>query len=147
MGAYTEQCTKTEPTCGICAEKHATSAHLCRVGGCPSKRGIICRRHEIFKCSNGSGAHPVGASGCTYARCARRAARDAKKEQAGREKTNESLENEFDKMSVVSFEIVEEDVMEGGSARGGNTNKQLKKQPTENCSSTDVVEAAPTTNN
>jgi hypothetical protein len=88
-----------------------------------------------------------GASGCTYARRARQAARDAKKEQAGREETNESVENEFDKMSVVSFEKVEEDVMEGGSARGGNTNKQQEKQPSENCSSTDVVEAAPTTNN
>jgi hypothetical protein len=50
-------------------------------------------------------------------------------------------------MSVVSFEIVEEDVMEGGSASDGNTNKQQEKQPSENCSSTDVLEAAPTTNN
>jgi hypothetical protein len=91
-------CTKQEPTCGICGEKHATSAHLCRVGGCPSKRGIICRRHEIFKSSNCSGVHPAGASGCTYARRASQAAQDAKKEHAGREETNESLENEFDKM-------------------------------------------------
>jgi hypothetical protein len=53
----------------------------------------------------------------SYARRARQAARDAKQEQAGREETNKSVENEFDKMSVVSFEIVEEDVMEGGSAR------------------------------
>jgi hypothetical protein len=50
-------------------------------------------------------------------------------------------------MSVVSFEIVEEDVMEGGSASDSNTNKQQEKQPSENCSSTDVLEAAPTTNN
>jgi hypothetical protein len=145
-GHTQNKCTKTEPTCGICAEKHATSAHLCRVGGCPSKRGIICRRHEIFKCSNCSGAHPAGASGCTYARRARQAARDAKKEHAGREETNESVENEFDKMSVVSFEIVEEDVMEGGSASDGNTNIQQETQPSDNCSSTDVLEAAPTTN-
>jgi hypothetical protein len=38
--------------------------------------------------------------------------------------TNESVEYEFDKMSVVRFEIVEEDVMEWGSASDGNTNKQ-----------------------
>jgi hypothetical protein len=50
-------------------------------------------------------------------------------------------------MSVVSFEIVEEDVMEGGSASDGNTNEQQEKQPSEHCSSTDVLEAAPTTNN
>jgi hypothetical protein len=146
-GHKQNKCTKTEPTCGICAEKQATSAHLCRVGGCPSKRGIICRRYEIFKCSNCSGAHPARASGCTYARRARQAARDAKTEHAGREVTNESVENEFYKMSVVSFEILEEDVMEGGSASDGNTNKQQEKQPSENCSSTDVLEAAPTTNN
>jgi hypothetical protein len=146
-GHTQNMCTKTEPPCGICAEEHATSAHLCRVGGCPSKRGIICRRHEIFKCSNCSGAHPAGASRCTYARHAKQAAQDAKKEQAGREETNGSVENEFDKMSVVSFEVVVEDVMEGGSARGGNTYKEQEKQPSENCSSTDVVEAAPTTNN
>jgi hypothetical protein len=146
-GHTQNKCTKTEPTCGICAEKHATSAHLCRVGRCPSKRGIICRRHEIFKCSNCSGAHPAGASGCTYARRARQAARDAKKEHAGREETNESVENEFDKMSVFSFEIVEEDVMVGRSASVGNTNKQQEEQLSENCCSTDVLEAAPTTHN
>jgi hypothetical protein len=50
-------------------------------------------------------------------------------------------------MSVVSFEIVKEDVMEGGSASDGNTNKQQEKQPSDNCRSTDVFEAAPTTNN
>jgi hypothetical protein len=126
-GHTQNMCTKTEPTCGICAEKHATSAYLCRVGGCPSKRGIICRPHEIFQCSNCSGAHPAGESRCTYARCARQGAQDAKKEHTGREETNESVENEFDKMSVVSFEIVEEDLMEGGSARDGNTNKQEEK--------------------
>jgi hypothetical protein len=146
-GIHRTSVPKQNPTCGICAEKHATSAHLCRVGGCPSNRGIICRRHEIFKYSNCSGAHPAGASGCTYARRARQAARDAKKEHTAREQTNESVENECDKMSVVSFEIVEEDVMEGGSARDGNTNKQQEKQPSENCSSTDVLEAAPTINN
>jgi hypothetical protein len=43
-------------------------------------------------------------------------------------------------MSVVSFEIVEEDVMEGGSASDGNTNKQQEKQPSENCSSTHYKE-------
>jgi hypothetical protein len=139
--------TKTEPRCGFSAEKHATSAYLCRVCGCPSNRGIICRRHEIFKCSNCSGAHPARASGCTYAHHARHAARDAKKEHAGREQTNESVENEFHTMSVVSFEIVEEDVMEGGSASDGNTNKQQEKQPSEICRSTNVLEAAPTTNN
>jgi hypothetical protein len=46
-----------------------------------------------------------------------------------------------------SFETVEEDVMDGGSASHGNTNKQQEKQPSENCSRTDVLEAAPTTNN
>jgi hypothetical protein len=65
-----------------------------------------CQRHEIFNCSNGSGAHPARARGCTYARHGRQAAWDAKKEHAGRKKTNESVENEFVKMSVVSFEIV-----------------------------------------
>jgi hypothetical protein len=70
-----------------------------------------------------------------------------KRNTQAEEQTNESVENEFDKMSVVSFEIVEEDVMEGGSASDGNTNKQQEKQPSENCSSTDVLEAAPTTNN
>jgi hypothetical protein len=50
-------------------------------------------------------------------------------------------------MSVVSFEIVEEDVMEGGTPNDGNTHKQQEKHPSENCSSTDVLEAAPTTNN
>jgi hypothetical protein len=50
-------------------------------------------------------------------------------------------------MSVVRFEIVEEDVMEGGSASDGYTNKQGEKQLSENCSSTDGLEAAPTTNN
>jgi hypothetical protein len=53
---------------------------------------------------------------------------DAKKEHAGREETNKSVENEFDKMNVVSFEIVEEDVMEGGSARDGNTNNRKNNQ-------------------
>jgi hypothetical protein len=50
-------------------------------------------------------------------------------------------------MSVVSFEIVEEDVIEEGSARDGNTNKQQEKQPRENYSSTDVLEAALNSNN
>jgi hypothetical protein len=50
-------------------------------------------------------------------------------------------------MSVVSFEIVGGGVVEGGSARDGNTNKQQEKQPSENCSRTDGFEAAPTTNN
>jgi hypothetical protein len=49
-------------------------------------------------------------------------------------------------MSVVSFVIVEDDVMERGPARDGNTNKQ-EKHPSENCSSTDGLEAALTTNN
>jgi hypothetical protein len=145
-GHTQNKCTKTEATCRICAEKHATSAQLCRVGGCQSKRGIICRRHQIFKCSKFSGAHPAGACGCTYARRAWQAAWDSKKEQAGKEETNKLVENEFEKMSVVSFEIVEEDFMEGGSARDRNSNKQ-KKQLSENCSSTDVLEAATTTNN
>jgi hypothetical protein len=120
--------TKTEPICGSCAEKHATSAHLCRVGGCPSNRGILCRRYEIFKCRNCLGAHPARPSGCTYARRARQAAREAKKDQQA-EKTNELVENEFNMMSVVSFEIVEEDVMEGGLARMAIlTNNRKKNQ-------------------
>jgi hypothetical protein len=146
-GHTQNKCTKTEPTCGICAKNHATSPHLYRVGGCPSNRGTICPQHEIFKCSNCSGVHPAGASGCTYARRARQAAREAKKKHAGSEKTNGSVENKFDKICVVSFEIVKEDMMERGSARDGNTNKQLEKQSSETCSSTDILSAAPTTNN
>jgi hypothetical protein len=46
-----------------------------------------------------------------------------------------------------SVEIVKEDVMEVGSASDGSTNKQWDKQPSENCSSTDVLKAVPTTNN
>jgi hypothetical protein len=92
-----------------------------RKSGLPSQ---LQRQIEIFKCSNCSGTHLASVSGCTYARRARQAARDAKQEQTGREETNKSVENEFDKMSVVSFEIVEQDVMEGCSARDGNTNNQ-----------------------
>jgi hypothetical protein len=124
LGHTENKDTKTEPTCGICAEKDVTSGHLCRVYGCLSKRWIICYQHEIVNCSNCSGAHPARANGCTYARRIRQAALDTKKEHAGREETHESVENEFDKVSVVSFGIVEEDMMEGGSARDGNTNNQ-----------------------
>jgi hypothetical protein len=111
------------------------------VRGCAFNRGIICRRHEIFECSNCSGAHPAGASGCTYARRARQAARNAKKEHAGREETKNLVEN------VVSFEIVEVDETEGGSAKNGNTNKEPEKQLSENCTTTDVLEAATTIKN
>jgi hypothetical protein len=145
---YTQnKCAITEPTCGICAENHTTSVHLCRVSGCPSRQGIIYRRHEIFMSSNCSGIHPARASGCTCACSAKQAARDAKQEHTGRQETNESVENTFDKMSVVSFKIVEEDVMEGSSASDGNTNKHQENHPSDNYSNTDVLEVAPITNN
>jgi hypothetical protein len=85
------KCPKTEPPCGICAEKHVTSAHLCRVGRCPSKQGIICRQHEIFKCRNQSGGYPSRASSCTYAHCARQAVCDAHREHVGRGKPMNQL--------------------------------------------------------
>jgi hypothetical protein len=78
-GHIQNKSTKTEPTCRIYAEQHTISAHLCRVGGCPSKRRIICQRHEILKYSNCLGAHPTRASGYTYDSHARHAARDTQK--------------------------------------------------------------------
>jgi hypothetical protein len=72
---------------------------------------------------------------------------DVNKEETDREKTNELVEHEFDKLSIVSLEIVEEDMMEWGSVSDGNTNKQQEKQRSKHCSSTDVLETALTTNN
>jgi hypothetical protein len=48
---------------------------------------------------------------------------DTEKKYAGREETNESVENQFDKISIVSFELIDEYVMEGCSAIDENTNK------------------------
>jgi hypothetical protein len=45
------------------------------------------------------------------------------KKYASREETNESVKNQSDKLSIVSFELVDEYVMEGCSAIDENTNK------------------------
>jgi hypothetical protein len=146
-GHRQNKCIKTEPTCGICAEKHATTAPLCKVGGCASKRGMLCRRHEIFKCSNCSGAHAAGANSCTHARRARLAAREAKTEHANKEETNKLIENEFDKMSVISFEIVEDEMTGGGLNREGDTNDKEQSAAGNTSNNTNVMESATTTNN
>jgi hypothetical protein len=148
-GHTKNRCIKTEPVCGICAEEHSTTAHLCKVGGCASRRRAICRRHEIFKCSNCAGAHPATASRCSAARRARQAARQAKNEKTYDQETKNALETELDKMSIISFEMEENEVMQEDQEGDNDTNKTQDNTATMGSaiSNSDVSEAATSPNN
>jgi hypothetical protein len=141
-GHTQNRCIKTEPVCGICAEEHSTTAHLCKVGSCSSRPGAICRRHEIFKCSNCAGAHPATASSCS-------AARQAKNEKTCDQETKNALETELDKMSIISFEMEENEVMQGDQEGDSDTNKTQDNTATMGSaiSNNDVSEAATSPNN
>jgi hypothetical protein len=80
----------------------------------------------MFKCSNCASTFSVPANSCPYARHARQTAGDAKSLNIANEYINKSIEFEFDTMYIVSFEIGEEDVMEGVSASESNTIKQME---------------------
>jgi phosphoribosylanthranilate isomerase len=78
---------------------------------------------------------------------ARLAAPEAKNEHTNKEETNKLIENEFDKMSVISFEMVEDEVMGGGLNRDGDTNDKEQSAARNTSNNSDVMEAPTTTNN
>jgi len=56
--------------CGLCGEKHRTSAHTCLVAGC-GKKGVC--KHLRPKCANCGGNHTATWTRCPFARSARSA--------------------------------------------------------------------------
>ena len=56
--------------CGLCGEKHRTSAHTCLVAGC-GKKGVC--KHLQPKCANCGGKHTATWTRCPFARSARSA--------------------------------------------------------------------------
>ena len=58
--------------CGLCGDKHRTSAHACQVAVC-GKEGSC--KHLQPKCANCRGNHPATWARCSFARSARAATR------------------------------------------------------------------------
>lgn len=122
-------CNRDSPVrCAICAGRHATKEHGCRVEGCHGKKGRTCA-HTTPKCTNCGGPHVAVADGCEAKRAARQEAkgwRSPSPKRRGKEAAEETApppaaedysdEEEMGEVyhdaSASGSEMVEEELME-----------------------------------
>lgn len=90
--------------CGLCGEKHRTSAHVCQVAEC-GKKGRC--KHLQAKCANCGGAHSATWPRCPFAQSARDATRRAlgnPQPRTAEEKGKEKEEDETESRRQADFE-------------------------------------------